>query len=313
MKITNRNNLPEVFERYSQRNPYVMGEADYSVTTLIDSPRINHLRGAHRSDLTEDVSDQIMSLLGTAVHSILEAGAGPMDIVEKRMFAKVSDKVITGQIDLMRPLPDASGYILCDYKTTSGFSLLKEPLGKDSWHQQLNMYAEIARVNGFKVKGLEVVAVIRDWSLSGVKRHPKYPKAAVQVIDIPIWDQEKIIPYMNQRVEAHRAEDVPQCSSSERWERLGVYAVHTVATPGSAKAAAFGDGHISKRALRLFETRRDADKFVCDEEKKQKNMTKEFTIVQRPSTQIRCESYCSVSEYCEQWKEIKQNQGEKND
>ena len=313
MKLTNKNNLPQVFERFRKRNPYVMGDADYSVTTLIDSPRISHLKKVNHDRITEDISDQIMSILGTAVHAILENGAGHLDIVEKRMFAKVGDKVVTGQIDLMSPLPDGTGYILSDYKTTSAFSLMSEPKGKESWHQQLNMYAEIAEANGFNIKGLEVIAVLRDWSLSGTKRSNKYPKSAIQTVSIPMWGLVKTNHYMHERVEAHVSEKVPECSANERWERLGVYAVHTVATPGSAKAAAFGDGHISKRALRLFETRRDADKYVRDEEKKQKNMTKEFAIVQRPSTQIRCESYCSVSEYCEQWKEIKQNQGEKND
>jgi hypothetical protein len=40
MKITNRFNLPEVFENFVRADKYTRGKSDISVTQLIDSPSI---------------------------------------------------------------------------------------------------------------------------------------------------------------------------------------------------------------------------------------------------------------------------------
>lgn len=136
MKITNRFGLPESFVNYAKRNPYSMGKADYSATTLIDSPRVGQLKKWYKERITEDISEMVMSLLGTAVHSVLEQGAGPNDVVEKRFFADFDGTTVSGQADLMSPNPDQQkrGYIISDYKTTSAYAISKEPEGKASWH-----------------------------------------------------------------------------------------------------------------------------------------------------------------------------------
>ena len=84
MELTNRHNLPETIHRVVLKDPYSKGEADFSVTELIDSPQIAYLKAKHDDEVTEDLSDLVMSILGTAIHHILEQGAGPDDIVERR-------------------------------------------------------------------------------------------------------------------------------------------------------------------------------------------------------------------------------------
>jgi hypothetical protein len=309
MKITNRLGLPESFINYEKRNKYTMGDADYSATTLIDSPRIGQMRSWYRERITEDISDMVMSLLGTAVHSILEQGAGPNDVVEKRFFAEFGGKTITGQADLMSPNPDGSkrGYIISDYKTTSAYAISKEPEGKEAWHQQLNIYAALARKSGFKVTGLEVVAVIRDWSKRSAERSSSYPKSAVVRIPIKIWDEEDAIQFIESRVVAHEKSKniLPDCSEEERWVSPTVWAVHRR-----------NGGKVNKRASKLLDSEEDANQLAKESsaiaERKGGRETSDYVVIKRVGESIRCKSFCSVSQWCSQWEQIqKENEDER--
>ena len=305
MKITNRLGLPETFRRYAERNPYQMGKADYSTTTLIDSPRQSRLKNTHRESIEEDVSDMIMSLLGTAVHSVLEGGASDDDIVEKRLFADFWGTVITGQIDLMMRNPDTEGYILCDYKTTSAYAIMRDPEGKDSWHHQLNVYAAIARANGFKVAGLEVVAGIRDWSARAMERSPSYPKSAVVRIPIDLWHEDEANGFIESRIVAHEESKniLPECSAEERWLTPTVWAVYKKVGTKT-----------NKRASKLFQGEEEAVEFARgsteDARRKGGKELPEYVVIKRVGESIRCKSYCSVSQCCEQWKAIKENEND---
>ena len=105
MNVTNKYSLPEVFERFDRANKHSAEGADISVTHLIDSPRIRHLKAAHDDQLSVDVSDMALSILGTAVHKILEEGATliPGVIAERRYHASIDGMSISGQIDLVTP------------------------------------------------------------------------------------------------------------------------------------------------------------------------------------------------------------------
>jgi len=60
MKITNNHNLPEPVYKALSKDSYSMGDAEISVTTMIDSPRINK-RGVCRE--YEMLLRKIMSVL----------------------------------------------------------------------------------------------------------------------------------------------------------------------------------------------------------------------------------------------------------
>jgi len=292
MKLTNKHELPEVFENFDKKNPYSMGEADISTSTLIDSPQIQRLKLLNYTDLSEDVSTRLFSILGTAVHAILEGGAADGDIVERRLFADWDGCVITGQIDLMTP--HLGGYRLCDYKTCRAFAIQKEPNGKADWHNQLNIYGALARMNGIDVTGLEIVAIIRDWSAAGLKRNADYPIAPVVRIPIPIWPEDKVDQYISSRIEAHSAVDTPECTPEERWENPPRYAAMKILKTGK----------VAVRATRVFDSEPEAEEFIS-------SSSQEYAIEKRPSKSTRCEGdYCGVSQFCKQWKTIK---GETNE
>ena len=103
MRMTNHFNLPEAFVRFEQKNQHSKGTADFSATELIDSPRVRRLKAEHYDEIEEDISDRIMSILGTATHVILEQGAPSYCIVEERLSMMVDGKEISGGIDLQTP------------------------------------------------------------------------------------------------------------------------------------------------------------------------------------------------------------------
>ena len=70
---TNKYNAPIEVVRSLTNDPYHKGEGvDISATEMISSPRIRMLRKKYADEMVVDVSEQIWSLLGQSVHSILE-------------------------------------------------------------------------------------------------------------------------------------------------------------------------------------------------------------------------------------------------
>ena len=291
MNVTNKYSLPEVFERFDRANKHSAEGADISVTHLIDSPRIRHLRAANDDQLSVDVSDMALSILGTAVHKILEEGATliPGVIAERRYHASIDGMSISGQIDLVTP-SDNGHYLLSDYKTVRAFSLQAEPAGKLSWEFQLNAYASLAEYNGVDVSGLEVIAIVRDWSASGLERSNDYPEAPIVRIPIRLWEPDRRMDYLKERVQMHlNASEDSLCSDEDKWSQKTTWAVHEFTKAGTMK----------KRALRVFDSHYEAMEFSMDNERDRE-------IVERKGKSIRCEgNYCDVSEYCTQWRNEK--------
>ena len=250
MRMTNHFNLPEAFVRFEQKNQHSKGTADFSATELIDSPRVRRLKAEHYDEIEEDISDRIMSILGTATHVILEQGAPSYCIVEERLSMMVDGKEISGGIDLQTP--DGDGYIISDYKTCSAFAIQANPNGNPEWVNQLNVYAALAEENAKLVNGLEIIAIIRDWSSAAANRSVGYPSSAVVRIPIDMWEPEYRDRYIRERVSIHASIELPNCTSSERWERPTQYAVHEYGKGGILK----------KRATRVFNSLLEADIFL---------------------------------------------------
>jgi hypothetical protein len=298
MKYTNKFDLPECFERFNTINAHTKAGAKYSVTEVIDSPLIPRLRALHASEIEVDISDRIMAILGTAVHNILEQGAPEGSIVESRMETEVSGVSVSGQIDLMTPTGDG-GFLISDYKTCRGIALKMNPWGKPEWSQQLNLYALIAKDNGFTVSGLEVIAIVRDWNAGDASRSPDYPQQAVVRLPIPQWDLEEQHNFLSDRVGMHSSKEARPCTPEEMWERPTKWAVHRRNKDGSYR----------KRAHRVCDTRAEADGKALEYVNPSVGYEVKSKVVERPGARVRCEgNYCSVSEHCPSWSKWKSEQ-----
>ena len=300
MRVTNNYGLPETITNVLARPQYSKGRANLSVTELMSSPRIVQLKRKHWEELTEDASDMVWSLFGTAIHNILEHGKDEHHIVEERVFTQVDGFTISGAIDLQEVYED--GTVISDYKTTSVYAVMNQ---KIDWEYQLNCYAYLVhKAKNVTVKKLQIVAIIRDWARRDASREG-YPKAPIVVIDIPLWPVERQEEYIKQRVHLQESaffdievgNDVAECTPEEMWERPTLYALKK-------------DGNV--RAKSVHETPEAAEQALALANEKAKKGEK-FIVEIRPGDRVRCSNFCQVSEFCDQHKaylSTKPTQGE---
>jgi len=134
--------------------------ANFSVTELLNSPRIVQLKRKHWDEIETDASEMVWALFGSAVHNILEHGKDDHHIVEERIFTEHEGWKLSGAIDLQEV--EGDGIIISDYKVTGAWSVMNE---KQDWHNQLNIYGWLVeKVKKQPVKKLQIIAIVRDWS-----------------------------------------------------------------------------------------------------------------------------------------------------
>ena len=284
MKLTNKFNIPQTFVNVLRRPTYTKGGANLSVTQLINSPKIVSLTAKHQGELEEDVADMVWSIFGSAVHSILEHGKDDNHIVEQRLHAQVDGWNISGAVDLQ--IDSEAGTRIRDYKTTSAWAVMNE---KVEWEQQLNIYAWLVEsVRKVKVIDLGIVAIIRDWSRRDALTRDSYPEAPIKELPIKLWTMDERMAFISDRIELHSAcdfaletgDDLPPCTPSEMWEKPAVYAVRK-------------KGGI--RAKSLHSTQEEADEALAA-------LGKDYELDLRPGERTRCANFCSVNQWCDQWR-----------
>lgn len=277
MEFTNKHGLPDALVRAVEafRDKYDPGESDITVTSLIDSPRILQLKKKHEHEIVEDVMDNVWSLLGSAVHQILEE-AEAEGMAEERLYHKIDGVNIGGQFDNLA-LEDG---ILTDYKCTSAWSVV---FGKKDWEYQLNILRLLAEENGFVINRMEICAILRDWTKNNTYQSNSYPKR--QVVRIPIIKipNAQLLKYIKDRLKKHKAAEkkLPLCTADERWAQPDKWAL-------MKKGA--------KRATRVFDNEAEANKM--------RKHNPGTTVVHRPGSSRRCEEYCSLLPFCSQGKKI---------
>lgn len=287
MQITNRYNLPAAIVNNVLNDEYSRGDAMISVTQLLNSPRIVLLQRVNESKMVTDVVDRVPSMLGTAMHKVLEKGANPGEIVEERFFFEILGWKVSGAVDLQIPKDDGT-WEINDYKITSVYSVMSE---KWEWEAQLNMYAYLMRVaKGRRVSSARIVAILKDWNRKQGAFKPDYPESAVVVVDVPLWDDARQQAYIESRVFEHQKNSnaldtggqIDHCTDQERWLR-------------NEKWAVMKKGR--KSAVKLFDTEEEANGWIGRQADGEALVTEH-----RPGEPVRCTgNYCGVSQWCKQW------------
>ena len=282
MKITNKFSLPDPVVRAITAFDKGDQPEGLRVTTLIDSPRISQLKRLHYPKLTEDVSQLVYRVWGSAIHEILSRSTSNAYVSEERLSQTVNDTLISGAIDYQFVEDDAVD--LKDYKSCAAYGISQGI--KPEWEKQINVYAYLIRhVKGLTVKSASVVAFIRDWRQSDADTREGYPPAPIHEVPVHLWAEDEQDRYVEERVRAHNNaevqadfDDLPRCTDEERWAQPTKYVVH------KGK---------NKRALKLFDVEADATAFAGESE--------ERNIQVRPGRYVRCESWCAVAPYCDQF------------
>ena len=304
MQFTNVYNLPNSIEDALTKDTYDLSQVKniVSVTSLIDSPKIVQLRKRHWNEMEEDISDRIWLLLGSAVHAILERVESKDRFIEERFYVDTdtwelvdkkhlkSDKFyIAGKPDIY----DSSVLAIQDYKVTSVWSII---YGKSEWEYQLNCYAWFYRKLGITVEKLQIIAILRDWNRREVMNSSEYPKIPIAVVEVPLWSFDKQDKYIKDRYKKHQLfinevdDEIPECSEKERWHKPGAFAVYK---------------NDNKKALRVFETNKEAKDYhhAMQLGAQIGGHSDTYSIVERASSDTRCQFYCSCNIFCNYYKQ----------
>lgn len=283
MKITNHNQLPEVlFQAIKLVNAkYSAGNADISITSLIDSPRIRILKLKHEDELEEDCSDMLYRFYGQLVHEILAKQKQCNVLIEERLYVEVDGMKISGQPDIF----DDNG-TLSDYKFTSKYSFSNGV--KIEYERQINCYAFLLRENGFTPKKLIIEAMFRNANQYDSK---------TGTFAVRLWKHEEVYRYIKERVASHRAAEAAlvHCSEEERWCVQPKWALMK---------------NSNKKAVKLYDTKAGAFKRLKELEVpaglvdyNNKEVKDKYRIEERPGEDKRCSKYCIVNKYCDYYLE----------
>jgi len=280
MEITNKYNVPAPLVTLASKEYYSKGASQYSVTELMAPPKIKRLREQYNEQIKTDVADMLWSMLGSALHVVMERGETPGYLSEERIFTEIDGVTISGAIDLQQETPD--GVIIIDYKFTSAWAVMQEKL---EWEQQLNIYKWLVEtVKKKKVIGLQICALVRDFSRHETREG--YPNAPIHMVDIPMWDSVFTQGFIQGRLDMHReakmaqdfGEELQDCALEERWMTETKYAVKR-------------DGR--KTAIRVLDSEEEA-RILADKEK--------GYVEIRPGEPKRCTgNFCGVAQWCKQY------------
>lgn len=289
---TNKHGLPDPLFQLLGRESYSRGDSRRSATQLIDSPRLVALKEKHlaTADHVEvDVSERIWALFGTAVHKLIEDGLPHSDwsIREERIFTHVEGWKISGAVDLQwqKTGGDPNIVRLVDWKVCSIFAVRDGH--KPEWERQLNVLAYLVeKETDREVSGLQIGALIRDWSRAEAKRDPTYPQTPFHMVDIPLWSYEEREDYVVERVRLHQDSEVavsmgdepPHCTPDEMWEKPTAYAVMRKG---------------NKRASKILETQDEAATYIA-----QQKTPGDYEIDIRLGERTRCLNFCDAAAFC---------------
>lgn len=275
---------------------YSSGGADYSVTTLLDSPRIVFLNKRHLHKVKLYVEDLLHSYTGTGAHSYWEfclnqIPNSPYEC-ETRLSHTINNRLISGAFDCVY-----NGKWLYDMKNTSVWKMMFGT--KDDWTAQQNIYRWLYwNDRGKKVKQLKIIALFRDWSVyQKFRGGPKYPAYPAMEILLPVWDLQDTLKFMEDRVnlmikhENTPDDDLPPCSYEEMWSEPDSIAVMST--------------RLKSRAVRVLSDMATAKAYVSKylANPKCKDSVQTLSYQRRVAVRKRCEDWCPINKYCNQYNE----------
>jgi len=310
MLYTNRFNLPPPVVKALSTDDYEK-HGDYSVTELINPPRLSFLKRRHAHEITVDVMSHLWSMRGRAMHYIMSMAKVPGALVEQRFIMPFKGIQVSMQPDYIYPYKDKE-FELLDFKDTSVYAI-KDGV-KEEWIKQDNIYRKGFGFQGHNITSMKNVVILKDWSYTDchIKKTYKYPNAEVQIVDVPIWPEEQVDRFLTERITLFESckmlpdNQLPECSIYERWGTLDTFAVVKLNKEGKEGNAVRGGTK--------FKTRVEAEAFQEErwkkaEDNKSKSIKRNDTTIQYREGEPtkRCERYCEAKAFCSQYKQLRKD------
>lgn len=275
--------FPSPFLRAITRDRYDKGNCTFSCTQLINAPKRTYL--ATKGEKVETPYSSFAALLGTAIHSVLEANVDVDngEIAEQRMFHDFpingTTVRISGQIDFYE---DGTVY---DYKFIGGAQAEMKP----DHHKQVQINGLLSELNGLKVDHVAIAYLQRDWSYMQSTVNPLYPQTPFKIFVTP-FDREFAKATLERCVKDHQdaLDGNPRdCTDDEMWAKPDSFALMK---PGA------------KRASKLCATMAEAE---------QELKPGQFIQV-RKGERTFCGSFCGYGHICAQYQNYLKEKANQN-
>lgn len=290
MNWTNKYNLPDPLWNALRKSDYKK-TSKYSVTQLLKSPRQVILEERYTDKIEADVSDALWRFIGSAIHDFLRKGETENDLVETRL--KYKD--VSGQLDFY----EGSYYCIDDFKITSMWTVVYKSQYEE-WQKQLSIYAALLIYNGFEVKQIRNIVIMRDWN----KHNNNGLELPITIVDHELLDEIDGLPileWVDKQVNYFEEckyltdNELPFCSSEYRWASEDIWKVYwnesKAEKPRSEKNFTGDNSENQAKEYAEYLTERD----------KSKKKTYRAELIKGEQFK-KCE-YCSASQFCNQYLE----------
>ena len=312
----------------------------FSVTTLINPPRIHALYQRHRNDLVLDVITRTHTQAGKGIDAQLDRAPMPGVTFSHQRFVtglhhpSIGGVYISFEPDLVyerRYEDDGAGFRLVDLKDTKVRAVDRGEI-KEEWKWQLRCYRfllqhgntyqciwddstltySIREFTPITITRTSLCARLKDWSKweaytkGGI--HHGYPASEFVTIDLPLHQDNKdserklVYNWLMDRVGVHHAaSELPDDQLPECSER------DRWAKP-SCWAVVYVGGRSPGRAYpkaSSFQTKQEAERFMHSIIAKTKKPP-QLKVEYRPGAQTRCEDWCDVAQVCGQFRKLRQ-------
>lgn len=283
---------------WAHKNHY-KSYGDYSVTGLIDTPRVTRLKKRYEKLSEPEIIGTMPSIYGTAVHDYMEKCLSQYQMnpdveyeLERSVYDKISDRIITGKFDVL-----ANRKHMYDFKTCKTWKTVFDP-DFEEWHEQQNLYAYLLHRRGIDIETINIIALYQDWQEGQALRNSSYPQSQMIEYELEKWEPQVAEEFLRERLYIHKQceelpdDELPECTREERWERFsdGRTVQYALMKDKSARAAVPGSLKCNsvKELVELART---------------KKLTGDSFIEVRYAQRKRCENYCSVNKWCNLYRE----------
>jgi hypothetical protein len=281
--ITNKLNLPQPFvDAATSSHKYKPNR--YSVTEVLGGTCEAVLKRRHAGEATEDVSSMLWAILGTAVHKVLEsAQSGPEQHQEQWICVSIDNDGETYELSGVPDLYDESDETVTDWKVTSVWQVTFGDYEK--WRRQTATYCWMLRQLGHRASRGQIVAMLRDYSQRKARTERDYPPYPVQTVGWDFTDEDMqsigrdVADWFSDVAfqEKLSDEELTPCNPEQRWHKPDKWAV-------------VKNGN--KRATKVLDSEGAAEGYM--------DQLREgaYHIEFREGEDTRCQSYCSVAQFC---------------
>lgn len=284
--ITNKLNLPQPFVD-AATSDHKYKPHRYSVTEVLGGTCEAILKRRHAGEGEEDVADSVWRILGSAVHKILEEAESTESQLQENWFSvPIGDNgyALSGIFDLY----DGDTHAVTDWKTCATWKIIFGDF--EDWRKQTLMYCWMLRKLGLEAERGEIVAIMRDHSIRKARTEKGYPPHPVYKIGWDFTDEDfdqiesDIMWWFSEVSHEETVEDayLEPCSPEQRWHKSDKWAVKKKGR---------------KTAIRVYDLKQDAYQRAAGENR-QAGKDGLFYVEYRPGEDTKCESYCSVAEFC---------------